>query len=113
MADVYTFDDDLDRSNPNIPEDARAGLTVHDDTEHFVFGLAGGGTDNREIYLSPGDAENLAALLIALTYTEDHDPEGENSRAVQVVASVCTLALMLGALVGLVYGVVAALVFLV
>lgn len=108
MTDMYTFEDDLDR---NLPEDERSGLTVHDDGEHFVFGLARGAGDNREVYLTPDMAENLAALLVALTLTPDDleaDDPGESRTIGRAVLYIAALAVLTGALYGLATGAAAA-----
>lgn len=104
MPDAFTFEDDLDS---DLPADMRAGLTVQDDGEHIVFGmsLAGGGGDSREIYLTPYMAANLASLLDALTGAEDDDDEP--SPGARAVSHIIVLGLCMGALLGLVYGVVA------
>lgn len=74
--DVYTFDDDLDRGNTDLPADQRAGLTLAYDGEHVVFGLKEHG-DNREIYLTPERAGVAARLILQLTDQDDDQADAE------------------------------------
>lgn len=100
--DVFTFECDLDK---NLPSNERAALSVQDDGEHFVFGLEGGKALNREIYLTPDQAGDLASLLDSMLTTADEAEAEALPRGTALVANLMVVALVVGALAGLVLGV--------
>lgn len=102
MTDTFTFECDLDK---NLPSDERAALSVHDDGEHFVFGLEGGKAYNREIYLTADQAGDLASLLDSMLETPDDAEADELPAGTRLAANLMTAALMLGALAGLLLGI--------
>ncbi|GAA2609798.1 hypothetical protein SMC26_39580 [Actinomadura fulvescens] len=94
--DSYTFRCDLDR---DLPEGKQARLMVGEDGEHVAFGFSDG-AEEREIYLTPEDAANLAHLVAMLADVDgDQDtedaPENALTNAVGCLSILVTLALVL------------------